>query len=78
MPFGNGHGGECDMNNSDLKEMEFLTARQLAKTFNLSLKSIVRWTQEGRVPGQTKFGRVWRYDRNEIEKRLLSGNFLLR
>lgn len=57
-------------------EPEYLDARQLAGKLNVSLKSVVKWTQARRLP-YVKMGRVNRYPRNEIEKRLLSGKLLL-
>jgi excisionase family DNA binding protein len=57
-------------------EVEYLNARQLAKKLNVSLKAIVKWTATRRLPC-CKMGRIWRYPRNEIEKRLVSGKLLL-
>lgn len=57
-------------------ESEYLTAQQLATKLNMSLKAIVNWTQARRLPA-VKMGRVWRYPRYEIEKRLLSGKLLI-
>lgn len=56
---------------------EYLTPQALAAMMSVSLKFIVKQTQARRVPGQIKVGRVWRYKRSEVEKRLLSGSFLL-
>jgi len=57
---------------------DFLTPRELALKLGMSLKWIVAQTQARRIPGQTKMGHAWRYRRTEVEKRLLSGEFLLR
>ena len=56
-------------------EREFLTAPELAIKLNVSLKSVINWTQARRLP-VIKMGRVNRYPRVEIEKRLLSGSLL--
>jgi excisionase family DNA binding protein len=57
---------------------EYYTPQQLAQKLNMSLKFIEKHTQARRIPGQTKVGRMWRYNRIAVEKRLLSGNnFLL-
>jgi len=56
-------------------EPEYLNARQLAGKLNVSLKAVVKWTQARRLP-YVKMGRVNRYSRIEIEKRLISGNLL--
>jgi len=58
-------------------QKEYLNSKQLAEKLNVSLKSIQKWTAERRIPGMVKCGRVWRYSLSEIEKRLLSGSFLL-
>jgi hypothetical protein len=56
-------------------EPDYLTAPELATKLNVSLKSVINWTQARRLP-VIKMGRVNRYPRVEIEKRLLSGNLL--
>jgi excisionase family DNA binding protein len=56
-------------------EKEYLTATELATKLNVSLKSVVNWTQAHRLP-IIKMGRVNRYPRVEIEKRLLNGQLL--
>jgi excisionase family DNA binding protein len=55
---------------------EYLNARQLAELINASVKSIQKWTTQKRIPA-IRVGRVWRYSRNEIDARLLSGTLLL-
>ena len=60
----------------ETQQSEYLTPGQLAAKLNMSLKWVVKHTQARRIPGQTKFGRLWRYRRVEVEKRLLSGTFL--
>jgi hypothetical protein len=59
-------------------QKEYLTGKQLAEKLNVSIKSIAKWTAARRLPGAIKAGRVWRYQTIEIEKRLLSGNLLLK
>jgi hypothetical protein len=59
-----------------IQEKEFFTAPELAAKLNVSLKSVVNWTQARRLP-VIKMGRVNRYPRIEIEKRLLSGQLLI-
>lgn len=54
-----------------------LTPRQLAQRLNISLKWVEKHTQERRIPGQVKVGRVWRYEWVEIEKRIVAGKILL-
>ncbi len=65
------------MNNEEtlLQEPDYLTAPELATKLNVSLKSVINWTQARRLP-VIKMGRVNRYPRVEIEKRLLSGSLL--
>ncbi|MBN1578744.1 MAG: helix-turn-helix domain-containing protein [Chitinispirillaceae bacterium] len=65
------------MNNQNLTT-EYLTARELALLLNVSQKFIQSQTQARRIPGQIKVGRVWRYNRAEVEKSMLKGGqFLL-
>ena len=65
------------MNNEEtlLQEPDYLTAPELATKLNVTLKSVINWTQARRLP-VIKMGRVNRYPRVEIEKRLLSGSLL--
>jgi excisionase family DNA binding protein len=57
---------------------DYLTPQELAAKLSMSLKWVTKYTQARKIPGQVKIGRLWRYNRAEIEKRLLSGNeFLL-
>lgn len=57
-------------------ECEFLTPQQLADKCNVSLKFVQKHTATRRLPGATKMGRLWRYRRTDVEKRLLSGRLL--
>ncbi len=56
---------------------EYLSPKQLADKLNMSLKWVEKHTQEHRIPGQVKMGRVWRYHWIEIQKHLISGQLLL-
>lgn len=64
-----------DENVDEGAEAEYLTPQQLAKKCNVSIKSITNWTQARRLPA-VKIGRLWRYRRVEIEKRLVAGRLL--
>lgn len=57
-------------------DKEFLTLNELAEYLNISKKFIIKHTANRRLPG-IKMGRIWRYRKKEIEKRLLSGKLLL-
>ncbi len=57
---------------------ELLTPTELANRLKMSLKWVVKHTQGRCIPGQVKVGGLWRYRRIEVEKRLLSGQFLLK
>jgi hypothetical protein len=63
-------------NKLDGPEPEYLTAKQLAGKLNMSIRSIVKWTAQHRIPGAVKMGYHWRYSSTEISKRLLSGQLL--
>jgi predicted DNA-binding transcriptional regulator AlpA len=58
-------------------QKEFLTPQELAAKLNMSVKWVTKQTQARAIPGQTKIGRLWRYRTAEVEKRLLSGKFLI-
>ncbi|MFC1584630.1 helix-turn-helix transcriptional regulator [Fibrobacterota bacterium] len=59
------------------QNQEYLNAHELAHKLNMSLKWVVKHTQTRRIPGQIKVGRLWRYRKQDIEKALLKGQFLL-
>jgi excisionase family DNA binding protein len=57
------------------QEPEYLTTEQLSKKLNVSAKVINKWVQARRLP-VIKMGRMNRFPRNEINRRLLSGQLL--
>ena len=57
---------------------EYFTSEQLAAYLNVSVKSIIKWRDARRLPGAVRCGRVWRFRRVEVEKRLLTGELLLK
>ena len=69
-------GGAVPCDEPAEPETEYLTAWQLAEKLNMSVKSIVKWTAQRRIPGAVKMGYHWRYSSTEISKRLLSGELL--
>lgn len=59
--------------------VELLDKTELSKMLKVSEKFIEKHTASRRIVGAIKLGRVWRYSRIEVEKRLLrGGEFLLR
>lgn len=57
---------------------EYIDAKALAVKLGVSIKQIRKWQAARRIPGMLILGhRLVRYRLAEIEKRLLSGNFLL-
>ncbi|MDD5673274.1 MAG: helix-turn-helix domain-containing protein [Chitinivibrionales bacterium] len=48
------------------------TTESLASRLSVSKKFIIAHRQ--RLPGAMKIGRIWRFDKNSVEKKLLSGN----
>jgi len=53
------------------------TVETLATRCAVSPKAVRRWAARGLLPGQFRAGRVWRFDRPAVEKRLLGGCLLL-
>jgi excisionase family DNA binding protein len=45
---------------------QYLTAQQVAKMFQVTSRTIVRWAEQGIIPG-FKVGDFWRFDADEIE-----------
>ncbi|HEX2956568.1 MAG TPA: helix-turn-helix domain-containing protein [Chitinispirillaceae bacterium] len=58
-------------------DSDYITAQQLADYVNCSIKFIRKHIESGRLPGMVKIGRVYRFRKSDIEKRLLSGQLLL-
>lgn len=57
---------------------DFYTPQELALRLNVSIKFVQTQTQARRIPGQVKVGRLWRYNRAEVEKAILKGGQFLR
>ena len=55
---------------------EYLTAKELATKLNVSQKTVQKWRALGKLP-IVKMGRLVRFPRQEIEKRLLTGCLLV-
>jgi excisionase family DNA binding protein len=58
-------------------EQEFLSVKQLANYLNCSEKFIRKHVASRRLPGMVKIGRVYRFRKSDVEKKLLSGQLLL-
>jgi len=56
---------------------DFLTPEQLASMLQVSKKFIDKHIASRRLPGAVKIGRLWRFSRIEVEKRLVTGELLL-
>lgn len=61
-----------------MEKPDLYTPKELASRLNVSLKFIQSQTQAQRVPGQVKVGRLWRYNRAEVEKAVLMGGQFLK
>jgi len=61
----------------EVAQPEFFDTTELAQYLGVSRKAVIKWRQARRIPGAVRCGRVWRFRRTEIEKRLLSGELLL-
>lgn len=57
-------------------EPDFLTAKQLARKINMSVKFIRHHVQTRRLPGLKWMGRMVRFERRAVEKALLRAEFL--
>ena len=58
-------------------EKEYLTPAELATKLGMSLNWIRKYATQRRIPGQVKNSNQWRFRVVDVEKRLLSGQFLL-
>ena len=58
-------------------EPELIDSRQLATMLSVSKKFIDKHTAAHRLPGMVRVGRLIRFRRLEIEKRLATGELLL-
>lgn len=61
------------------KKMEsvLLTPDELSDILHVSRKFVEKYIAAKRLPGAIKIGRVWRFNKLEVEKRLNAGEFLL-
>ena len=60
-----------------MSETEFFTVQELANYLNCSEKFIRKYIESRRLPGMVKIGRVYRFRKSDVEKKLLSGQLLL-
>jgi len=59
-------------------EQEYLTTDELAAHIKMSVKFIEKYRHTGRIPGAVKISSSWRFNKAEVNKRLVSGGqFLL-
>ena len=65
------------MDSQTEQQVEFFNTEELAAYLNVSKKFIIKHRDLGRIPGAVRIGRVWRFRRSDVEKRLLSGELLL-
>jgi len=54
-----------------------LSGEQLARYIGMSRKFVYKHVSSGRMPGVCRIGRLLRFDRNIIDKRLAAKNLLL-
>jgi excisionase family DNA binding protein len=60
-----------------MSETEYFSVRELANYLNCSEKFIRKHIESRRLPGMVKIGRVYRFRKSDVEKKLLSGQLLL-
>jgi excisionase family DNA binding protein len=59
------------------RQVEFFNTEELAAYLNVSKKFVIKHRDAGRIPGACRIGRIWRFRRSDVEKKLLSGELLL-
>jgi excisionase family DNA binding protein len=71
------HGCNCTTCNCSkvLPESDFYTPGELAGLLNVPLRTVEKWTLQRRLP-VCKVGRLNKFPRVEIQKRLLNGSLL--
>lgn len=62
---------------ADNPESAYFTPAGLAVHVSMSEKWVEKHTAARRIPGQTKMGRAWRYDKVAVQRALLAGQLLL-
>lgn len=60
-----------------MSETEFFSVQELAAYLNCSEKFIRKHIESRRLPGMVRVGRLYRFRKSDVEKRLLSGQLLL-
>ena len=55
-----------------MEEKEFYTLKELTELLQISLRSIYRWLDEGKLHA-TKVGRVWRVSKKDLQEFLDNG-----
>jgi excisionase family DNA binding protein len=68
-------GGAVNPEKPITEEPDFYTPDELANLLRIPKRTLEKWTLQRKIP-VTKCGRLNRFPRNEIQKRLLSGSLL--
>ena len=65
------------MDTNQAPDTRLLSGKQLAGYIGMSRKFISKHTENGRLPGIVRLGRLLHYDRYVIDRRLAAGKLLL-
>jgi predicted DNA-binding transcriptional regulator AlpA len=68
---------EAVVETNTLPNNRLLSGKDLASYIGMSLKFISKHTESGRLPGIVRCGRLLKYDRYIIDRRLAEGKLLL-
>jgi excisionase family DNA binding protein len=58
-------------------DAKFINSRQLQELLNVSEAFIQKYMAARRLPGMVKIGKLWRFNLEEVEKQLATGDLLL-
>lgn len=56
----------------------YITIREMAEKWNLTPRMVQKWCAEGRIPGASKFGRVWAIPEGAerpVDERVTTGEY---
>ena len=56
----------------------YITIREMAEKWNLTPRMVQKWCSEGRIPGASKFGKVWAIPENAdrpVDGRITTGEY---
>lgn len=61
-----------------MEDNKFYTTKDIHIITGVNLRTVQEWAKEKRIPGATKFGHVWKFNKKIIKRALQKETFLIK